>query len=120
MANEQLQPLDQNVAIVFIDALLYGIYFTTLLHCVRWLVFADEGWKLRRKMDIQWAMLLATLLLFFFSLGNFVLEVWYTLLTLRRIDRGSDVTAAVQKPGWLALVTVRDLLCITLNIRLAQ
>lgn len=107
MVSQPLQPLHQNVAMVFVDALLYGIYFITLLHCIRWLVFADEGWQLRRKKDIQWTMLLATLLLFSLSLANFALEFWCTILTLQMIERGDDIIT-VQKPPWLALVIVCD------------
>ncbi|PFH49138.1 hypothetical protein AMATHDRAFT_41765 [Amanita thiersii Skay4041] len=30
----------------FIEAILYGLYFVTFLHCLRWLFFKDEGWVL--------------------------------------------------------------------------
>jgi len=104
------QPIDQNVAMIFTDALLYGIYFMTFLHCIRWLVFADEGWKLRKKKDIHWAMVIATLLLFSFSLANLALEAWSTLVSLRNVERTGIITGVV-KPAWVALV-----LCTNANL----
>ena len=47
---------------IFVQALLYGIYVTTLAHCLRWLLLDDEGWTLRRK--INWSMLTISVLLF--------------------------------------------------------
>jgi len=104
------ETIDQNVTAVFIDALLYGVYFTTLLHCIRWLLFADEGWKLRRKKDIRWSMLLATLLLFFFSLANLALQFRSILAVLRTVERENKIVK-VQKPPWVNLV-----LCTNANL----
>lgn len=99
------EPLHQNVAVTFVNALLYGLYFSTFLHCIRWLLFADEGWKLRGRKDIPWSMLVATLLLFFFSLASLVLELRSTLETLQTIERTNEIIT-VQKPAWVSLVLV--------------
>jgi hypothetical protein len=53
---------DQEVASIFAGTLFYGLYLSTLFHCLRWLVFADEGWKVRNK--ISWTMLAITIILF--------------------------------------------------------
>ena len=50
---------DQEVAETCVSFLFFGFYLTTLFHCLRWLVFADEGWKIRNK--ISWTMLTITL-----------------------------------------------------------
>ncbi|KIL59640.1 hypothetical protein M378DRAFT_84851 [Amanita muscaria Koide BX008] len=36
----------------FVQANVYGIYVTTLILCLRWLVFHDESWKRREKLNI--------------------------------------------------------------------
>ncbi|KIL60210.1 hypothetical protein M378DRAFT_43527, partial [Amanita muscaria Koide BX008] len=40
----------------------YGLYITTFGVCLRWLLFADEGWKLRRPLDRP--MLIVAVLIF--------------------------------------------------------
>ncbi|KAF9446594.1 hypothetical protein P691DRAFT_825444 [Macrolepiota fuliginosa MF-IS2] len=54
--------LDQEISVVFVGALAFGLYFSTFLSCVRWLLFADEGWKVRR--DIRWPTVAMTILIF--------------------------------------------------------
>jgi hypothetical protein len=56
---------DQNVASIFVSTLFYGLYLATLFHCVRWLIFTDDGWRLRKR--INWTMLTITLVLFVLS-----------------------------------------------------
>ena len=36
---------------LFTQAALYGIYVATLIHCLRWLVYTDEGWKQRDRVN---------------------------------------------------------------------
>jgi hypothetical protein len=44
---------------LFTQCILYGIYIGTLGSCFRWLVYEDEGWKLRK--EVTWPILLVTL-----------------------------------------------------------
>ena len=44
------------------QTLSYGIYITTLAHCLRWLLLDDEGWNLRQR--INWFMLTISIVLF--------------------------------------------------------
>jgi len=53
------------VVVLFVQAILCGLYITTFIHCLRWLIFADEGWKYRER--INWPMLIATIIAFIFS-----------------------------------------------------
>lgn len=36
----------------FVQALVYGAYIITLVHCLRWIMYNDEGWSRRKKMDM--------------------------------------------------------------------
>ena len=52
-----------------IHAILYGLYLATLVQCLRWLLFDDDGWKFRA--HINWFMLTVTLFIFLFSTADF-------------------------------------------------
>ncbi|KAF8887453.1 hypothetical protein CPB84DRAFT_1826903 [Gymnopilus junonius] len=99
-------PPNENVATLFIGALMYGIYFSTLLHCVRWLLFVDEGWKLRRLREIHWPMLLVTFFLFVFSLTNLALALRSTMNDIMALQTPEIMqkVAGVPGPTWVTLV----------------
>lgn len=48
--------LQQSVAIVLTIGLLTGIYVVTACFANRWLLFSDEGWKLKKR--IYWLMVI--------------------------------------------------------------
>ena len=60
-----------------IQALLYGLYVVTLVHCLRWLLYSDEGWSYRE--DINWPMLTIAVVIFLLSTASLVV-VLYTAL----------------------------------------
>ncbi|PFH49893.1 hypothetical protein AMATHDRAFT_62301 [Amanita thiersii Skay4041] len=72
-----------------IQSFLYGIYFTTCLHCVRWLAFSDEGWSPRR--DIRWAMLWVTLSIFVLTTTDLALTL---MLTVTAVKSGTIIAYA--------------------------
>ena len=82
----------------FVQALLYGIYFTTLAHSLRWLLLDDEGWKVRRR--INWFMLIISILLFLLSTTDLVL----TLIVLINYN---DLSVAVHTSAEYNNVLVR-------------
>ncbi|KIL60824.1 hypothetical protein M378DRAFT_904536 [Amanita muscaria Koide BX008] len=43
---------DIRVIAAFMNTFLYGLYVSTLAHCIRWLLFRYEGWKLRKQINI--------------------------------------------------------------------
>jgi hypothetical protein len=60
--------IPQNIAGIIalsVQSILYGLYTATFVHSIRWLIFDDDGWKLREKMN--WFMILITTLIFIFS-----------------------------------------------------
>ncbi|KAF8185151.1 hypothetical protein BJ912DRAFT_973717 [Pholiota molesta] len=71
-------PPDQDVASIFVGALFYGLYLTTLFHCIRWLVFTDEGWKVRKR--ISWTMLSTTVALWVLATISRALELRNTMV----------------------------------------
>ncbi|KIJ41920.1 hypothetical protein M422DRAFT_254931 [Sphaerobolus stellatus SS14] len=58
----------QRVSDVFNYALFSGLYLSTLFSCLRWLIWVDEGWKLRKK--IQWTLLAVALFIFACALAT--------------------------------------------------
>ncbi|KAF9449516.1 hypothetical protein P691DRAFT_667356 [Macrolepiota fuliginosa MF-IS2] len=61
--------LSQNVAVTFAVGLFYGLYLITFCFANRWLFFADEGWRLRKR--IHWFMAIMTnLITVFISLDT--------------------------------------------------
>ena len=61
---------DQTVAIAFLVALFFGIYLSTFFHCMRWLLFTDQGWELRKRGEVQWSMTCVALAIFTLSVTN--------------------------------------------------
>ncbi|KIL60204.1 hypothetical protein M378DRAFT_168341 [Amanita muscaria Koide BX008] len=78
---------------LFTLALLYGVYLATLIQCFRWLVFADEGWKLRAK--INSVMTLATIFIFLTSTINVVSTLKYELDAYVRKDQNWSLYGVV-------------------------
>ncbi|KAF9450665.1 hypothetical protein P691DRAFT_700852 [Macrolepiota fuliginosa MF-IS2] len=70
--------LDKEVSVVFSAALLFGIYFSTLLTCFRWLLFADEGWKRRKTID--WALVVVTFLIFGINVAHVSWDLHWTMV----------------------------------------
>ena len=58
---------------LFTQAALYGLYVATLIHCLRWLVYTDEGWKRRDR--VNKLMLTTTIIIFLCSTVNLVILV---------------------------------------------
>ena len=53
---------------LFTQATLYGLYVATLIHSLRWLIYADDGWKQRD--GVNKLMLIATVVIFLLSTVN--------------------------------------------------
>ena len=54
--------IEESLIPLFPQAILYGLYLGTSVHCLRWLMFDDKDWNIRKK--IKWPMLTITILLF--------------------------------------------------------
>jgi hypothetical protein len=81
------------------QAILYGLYVGTSVHCLRWLLFDDKDWNVRKK--IKWPMLTITMFLFILMTVN----LWATLqLTIGPV---LQVNVLASKQSWLNPVNVR-------------
>ena len=70
------------VYMVIVQAFLAGLYATSLVHCLRWLVFSDEGW--RRRKQIDWPTLSVTVLVFILTYTSLVIMLKSELPFARR------------------------------------
>lgn len=64
---------------LFTQAVLYGLFLASFVHCLRWLLYADDGWRL--KTNINWPMLTVTVLVFLFSTVDLALSVPIIMIT---------------------------------------
>ncbi|KAF8629822.1 hypothetical protein AX15_003267 [Amanita polypyramis BW_CC] len=62
-------------------AFQFGVYFVTFVLCLRWLLYTDEGWSLRR--NIKWLEVTATVMIFVLSVANIALSLESTLAICR-------------------------------------
>ena len=88
-----MNPVESWIFGVTLQALLYGLYVGTLAHCLRWLLFDDEGWSHRK--NVNWAMLTVTIFIFLLSTGSLAMmfQSFFVLGTVQ-LD-----TAAVSAPS---------------------
>lgn len=71
-------PLYKEIAVVFAGALGFGLYLATLLACFRWLLFADEGWRVRD--NIKWVFVTVTFLIFGFNVVYLAWSLHWTMV----------------------------------------
>ncbi len=64
-----------------LQAILTGVQFTTFHLCLRWQIYSDDGWSIRK--NIQWPMSIITLLIMAFSLINLGGTVQTVLIGLK-------------------------------------
>lgn len=89
---------------LFIAALCTGVYICTLLLSVRWLVFKDEGWSIRKR--ISKGFLAATLAIAVLSTVHIVLAVTTSVARIREAESPSHSTTPHQKVPWESVVMV--------------
>jgi hypothetical protein len=63
--------LEGDVSALFVEAVFYGVYLSTLLLCLRLLVYAHDAWKPRHL--INWSLLTLTLVIWATSSLDLVL-----------------------------------------------
>ncbi|TFK38789.1 hypothetical protein BDQ12DRAFT_735423 [Crucibulum laeve] len=98
---------EQNEVSIFVEAIFYGLYLATLLHCMRWMLYENEGWKLKKRISIQWTMLISTVAIFVCSFVNIIL----ILTNVTQSIHPKPVTPSTLKINWEAVV-----ICATTNV----
>ena len=73
-------PSETVLIAVFTQAVLYGLYIATLVHCLRWLIYTDDGWTKRD--GISKLMLIAAILIFILSTMNLGITFRYEFVSL--------------------------------------
>jgi hypothetical protein len=89
---------------MFTLAVLYGFYVATLIHCLRWLAYTNDGWKLRDRVDNK-LILITTILIFSLSTVYFVLMLPIELSRLGHFSNHSQVVNVLyvcKYHGWRA------------------
>lgn len=105
-------PPSQVVGTLFVDGLFYGLYLSTLFNCIRWLVFTDEGWKVRKR--ISWVLLSITIALFMLSTTSKTLDIQDDMSQVINSSKpepylpppGSVFQAKVTALPWMTVVKV--------------
>src|ERR1700760_1128248 len=91
--------VEENLIPLFPQAILYGLYLGTSIHCLRWLLFDDNDLNIRKK--INWPMLTIAILLFILMTIN----LWTALqLTIGPV---LQVNVLAFQQNWLGFVDVR-------------
>lgn len=88
---------------LFIAAVATGVYLCTLSTCVRWLVYVDDGWRVRKQINKTW--LSATLAIFFLSSLHTTLAVTTTFFNIRTLETGVIIKESDVIP-WTDVVQV--------------
>lgn len=96
-----IRSTDRLIAL-FIAALCTGVYLCTLLLSVRWLVFRDEGWRIRQ--HINKGFLVATLTIAVFSTIHTVLAVTTSIANIREVESATPSTKPAEKVPWESIV----------------
>ncbi|KIL59661.1 hypothetical protein M378DRAFT_30006, partial [Amanita muscaria Koide BX008] len=62
----------------FTQSILYGLYIPTFAGCLRWLMFENEGWKLRPCKQMTWSYIIIAILVFAVSTADVLIGFWLT------------------------------------------
>ncbi|KAM6499146.1 hypothetical protein JOM56_004654 [Amanita muscaria] len=57
-------PSQQDLVVAILQAFLYALYLVSLAHALRWLLYYEEGWTLRSRDQVNWALLTTTFVVF--------------------------------------------------------
>jgi len=71
---------------VFSAAVATGVYLCTLFYCIRWLVYIDEGWKVRKK--INKTLLSGTLSIFVLSSIHISFAIATSFVKIKHLELG--------------------------------
>lgn len=81
-----LSALESQVATLFADAVLYGLYLATLILCLWRLLYGRNGWKPSHQVD--WLMSIMSIAIFMSTTLDTALSVRRAMLTIRQVLGG--------------------------------
>ncbi|KAH9475516.1 hypothetical protein JR316_0012631 [Psilocybe cubensis] len=106
-------PPGQDVQAMFVVALIYGLYLSTLFHCLRWLIFTDEGWKARSR--ISWTLVTITIAIWVLSTISKVLQLIGAVHVADHASKPSTTTSQ-EYTGSTALPWMSVAICTDSNL----
>ena len=86
LINYMLSVLESQVATLFADAVLYGLYLATLIRCLWRLLYGPNGWKTSHRVD--WPILIMSIAIFLSTTLDTALSVRRAMLSLRQVLGG--------------------------------
>uniref|UniRef100_A0A8H7XMG4 Uncharacterized protein n=1 Tax=Psilocybe cubensis TaxID=181762 RepID=A0A8H7XMG4_PSICU len=103
----------QDVQVMFVIALVYGLYLSTLFHCLRWLIFTDEGWRVRSR--ISWTLVTITIAICTFSTISKVLQL---ISAVKVVDDANKTSASTSQEytGSTKLLWMSVVICTNSNM----
>lgn len=105
MAGPNFPPprLSGTIPTAFVTGLFFGIYLITVGFANRWLLFTDEGWKLRKQH--HWSMIIITNIIWALLLADCAVAVFVPMLQMSFIEAGNKPREWANPP-WNAIVKV--------------
>lgn len=82
-----LSALESQVATLFTDAVLYGLYIATLIHCLWQLLYGYSG-QLKTSHHVDWPILIMSIAIFLSTTLDTALSVRRAMLSLRQVLGG--------------------------------
>lgn len=95
--------LQQSDAIMFTIGILFGLYIITACFANRWLLFSDEGWKLKKR--IHWLMVIMTNVLVVLIFVDTTFSVQIAMAQSAFVESGHTSEEWIDVP-WHAIVNV--------------
>lgn len=97
-----LAPPDKSPIFAFTAALALGFYLCTFVFTIRWLLFADEGWRLRKIINQQ--MVVVTVFIFVLTMAFTALDLKGAIDQIRLLMSNPGVQYA--SPMWMNISKV--------------
>ncbi|KAF9444032.1 hypothetical protein P691DRAFT_737060 [Macrolepiota fuliginosa MF-IS2] len=91
-------PAHKEVTVLLTTSLAFGFSLCTLAHCLRWLVFPDEGWSLRGR--INWTSLTVLFLIFALNVISLALTCWQLEEKVFHLE-STQTDAKYRIPSWV-------------------
>jgi hypothetical protein len=96
--------LVQGSAISFIAGMFLGIYLISLAFALRWLIFTDEGWMLKK--SIHWFTLILTNVIAVLVSINQVMKVDVAIAEAEFVEQGHSPGKYVEHLPWRPIIEV--------------
>jgi hypothetical protein len=128
---------DSRVIWIFVAGILLGWYLVIFGHCIRWLLFEDKGWAVRKK--VNRTLVITTFLISFLSMLRFwieatdifwlppvsvdwsfayqlILTIFETVCALRNISIQPLSHFQQDEAGWVILIIIDSVLVCSIDI----